>query len=1072
MSQVCAKCGEPNLPQRSRFCLSCGAPCDLPQEPPSPGLGLGPYTPAHLTREVLKSQSALEGERKEVTVLIADVARSLEMADALDPEDVHSVMDGFFAMAVEAIHAECGTLNQFRGDGFMALFGAPRARGDDPVRALRAALEVSARTRTYSARIQARFRLPIALRIGIHTGTVWVGSIGTDLRMDYTAEGSTVGLAARLEQAAAPGEILISEETARRAGQYFDLIDLGPRPLRGLRDLVRVYSLAGPGRFETRIDAERSRGLTPFVGRGNELSLLVDAQARAAAGRTVLVEICGEAGIGKSRLVLEHRAGESARLQCLELSCRETNAKRAFAPVLDCLERWPESLPDPGEAQRLARILANPSANLTMQRAQVIDALHGLFVRAARSTRLLLTVDDLQWMDPSTRLWLDALLARTPSAPLLVLATARPEHESRWPDDAQVESIELAPLRVSEAKALAHQIVAGLPDENTFIALAVQRGGGNPLFVEEVSRSLRDGSEELRRSARFEMALRGAAVRVPETLQGVIAARIDALPEPEKRLLEAMSVVGLPVGLDLLRAIEPAAEGDAARMLEDLCGRGLLCVDRTKAYDFRHGLVREVACGQILRSRRQALHRSCAEALASLPDSESPPISSRIGTHYDLAGEPARALPYLSRAGETYLQLCAGIEATAHLQRAWELVQESCVEDAATRAAVGLSLVSAFNLVDRTGEAAAVLETLQGQGLDEPDRLRLGSTYIEGGWISYTSRNQFERAVTLVERGVALVKNLPEGRAIEGRGHAYLTRLYQLDGEVSRSLGAARRLHELATAAGDRCGRAYALANLAATHCDGGDIELAAQTMDNALVIAQESENELSIGLCLAFQAKVWVFRGDAERALAAADSAWKASERAGQVAGQYIAATWRAYAYLLRDEPVKAAAEFDRLAFLNASWPTTFDLRARGRLELGRAGEAVELARACLALQPPRLVRVRALCTLGRAIATSEMGAVDQAEAALCEAVSLCDALGLRPQLAEAHLALFEVCVLRGERDRAAYFAMRAEHVFESCGMRVHARRAAEQGACIADPSDPSRALGDVPPEDQCHSA
>ena len=1055
MSQVCPKCGEPDLPERSRFCLACGAPCDLREE--TRGSGFGPYTPRHLAREVLKSQAALEGERKEVTVLLADVARSLEMAEALDPEDVHSIMDGFFAMAVEAVHRQCGTLNQFRGDGFMALFGAPRARGEDAVRALRTALEVRERTRTYSQRIQARFRLPIALRMGVHTGTVWVGSIGTDLRMDYTAEGSTVGLAARLEQAAEPGEILISEETARRAGQYFDLADLGLRPLRGLRDLVRVYALKGLGRFGTRFEAERSRGLTPFVGRRHELSRLLDAQARAVAGQTVLVEIRGEAGIGKSRLVLEHRAAESAGAQCLEIACRETNAKRAFAPLLDCLERWPEGLPDPGEAARLAGILSNPSAaKATMQRAQVIDALHALVARATKSAPLLLTVDDLQWMDPSTRMCLDALLTRTPSLPLLVLATARPEHEARWPEGASVESIELAPLPIGEAQALARHIVAGLPDERAFIALAVQRGGGNPLFVEEVSRSLQEGSEELRRAARIEMALREQAVRVPETLHGVIAARVDALPEAGKRLLEAMSVVGLPVGLDLLRTIEPA-EGDAAGMLEALCAQGLLCIDRSDAYDFRHGLVRDVAYGQILRSRRRALHRSCAEALTSRSGSESPALASRIGTHYDLAGEPERGLPYLVQAGETYLQLFAGIESTAHLQRAWELVQECCTDDAATRARVGLSLVSAFNLVDRTGEAAAVLEALQGQGLDESDRLRLGSAYVEGGWISYTSRNQFERAVTLVERGVDLLKDVPGALAIEGRGYAYLARLYQLNGEVSQSLRAAHRVLEIATGAGDRCGRAWGLANLAAAYCEGGDLERAAKALDEAVTIARESENDLTIGLCLAFQTKICVFQGDAEGALAAADLAWKASESAGQVGGQYTAAMWRGHAYLLRDEPLRAAAEFDRLAVLDARWPSTLEARARGQLELGRPAGAVELARACLEQNPPRLIRVRALCTLGRAIAASEPGTADQAEAALSESVSLCDALGLRPHLAEAHLALFEVCAQRGERDRALYFAKRAQEGFEACGMRVHALRAAEQAARIGDTSGQS---------------
>jgi tetratricopeptide (TPR) repeat protein len=920
------------------------------------------------------------------------------------------------------------------------------------VRALRAALEVRARTQAYSEGIQARFRLPIALRMGVHTGTVWVGSIGTDLRMDYTAEGPTVGLAARLENAAQPGEILISEETARRVRPYFRLADLGPRSLRGLRDPVRVYSLTGRGRFETRMDAERSRGLTPFVGRRGELVRLVDAAARAAKGRTHLVEIRGEAGIGKSRLVLEHRSGRSAGQHCLELRCREADAKRAFAPLLDCLEHWPEDLPDPGEAAELAEMLAHPSVTPTLHRAQVIDALRALFVRAASETRLLLTVDDLQWMDPSTRLWLEALLVREPSAPLLVLATARSEHESVWPGGAEVELIELAPLAPSEAHALARHIVRGLSDEASFAALAVQRGGGNPLFVEEVSRSLRDGPEALRQAARLEMALRGTEVRVPETLQGVIAARVDALPEPGKRLLEVLSVAGVPVGLDLLCAIEPLAKEDTPRILEDLCARGLLCVDPSESYDFRHGLVREVAYRQILRSRRRALHRSCAEALVTVEDSGRPRVSSRIGTHYDLAGDPAHALPYLFRAGETYLRIHAGTEATTHLQRAWELVRESRVEDAPARAAIGLSLVSALNLVDRAGEAAAVLEALQVHGLDETDRLRLASAYIEGGWISYASRNQFERAVKLVERGVALVEGIPEARAIAGRGYAYLLRLYQLDGEVSRSLAAGRSLLEVATAAGDRCGRAYALANLAATHCDAGDIDRAGETMEDALRIAQESESDLTLGLCLGLQAKVWVFRGDPDRAIAAADQAAKASDRAGQVGGQYIALTWRGHAYLLLDEPARAAAEFDRLALLNASWPSTFDFQARGRLELGRAREAVELARACLALEPPRLMRARALCTLGRALAASEPGGMEQAEAALGEAVSLCDALGIRPQLAQTHLALSEVCLLRGERERALYFASRAEQGFASCGMHLHARRAGEQAARSGD--------------------
>ena len=214
LSDDCPTCGGCDLPVGSRFCPFCGS-------------RLGAYTPEHLTREVLDKRDTLRGERKEVTVLFADVVDSLAMAAALDPEDVHALMDGFFALSLEAIHLERGTINQFRGDGFMALFGAPQAQGEDAARALRAALEIRSRAESYSESIRARYGFPLALRMGVNTGHVWVGSIGGQLRKDYTAEGPAVGLAARLQGDATPGQILVGEETVRRCGEYFEFVDQG-----------------------------------------------------------------------------------------------------------------------------------------------------------------------------------------------------------------------------------------------------------------------------------------------------------------------------------------------------------------------------------------------------------------------------------------------------------------------------------------------------------------------------------------------------------------------------------------------------------------------------------------------------------------------------------------------------------------------------------------------------------------------------------------------------------------------------------------------------------------------------
>ncbi len=1045
---TCTRCGEADLPERSAYCLRCGAALAQAGAPAQGAGGEGPppYTPPHL-EAVLRQPAAALGERKEVTVVIADVAGSLAMADALDPEDVHAIMNELFALATNAVHAAGGTIDQFRGDGFMALFGAPRAQGDDAVRALRAALAVRSGAEEHERRVQERFGVPLTLRMGVNTGTVWVGSIGTDLRLDYTAEGTTVGVAARLEQAAGAGEVLVSEETVKRTAPYFDFEPRGPIQVRGLKEAVTAFALRGPGAFEGRLDAERSRGLTPFVGREAELRRLAAAQARAAQNVVVWAGLVGEPGIGKSRLALEHAARQAGVALPLELRCHETNANRAFAPWAERLASWPLDTPAAAEIAALQRMLDHAPGPGAPDRGAVVTALCGMITELAAKQPVLLVVEDLHWIDPSSRLVLEALLLRGFASPILLLATSRSPFGSSLPDAACVLRLELGPLERADAEGIAHGILRGVPESGALSGLAVARAGGNPLFLEEVSRALRDGPPALRRSAQLEMSLRQASVRVPETLHGVVAARVDALPDRAKRLLEAVAVSALPFGPDLARELAPEAgdePGDGvSALLDDLTSRGLLARTPDGAFDFRHGVVREVAYRQILRARRRQLHRRCADTLRLCEDAASPGVSSRIGTHYDLAGEPALAIEHLTRAGDAYLGMLATPEAAAHLQRAWELLQGDASADPMLRASVGVLLASALNLLDRAGESAAVLEQFETSDLGPADSARVASACIESGWVSYASRNEWARGVALIERGLALLDDGPESRRMECQGHTYLLRLHQIDGGIGRSLASADRVLELTQAAGDRFGRAYALANLAATHCDAGNLDEAGVRIDQALAIAHESENELAIGFTQTFLAKVEVFRGAVERAIEAAELAEAAGERIGQVSGQYLAVLWKGEAFLLAGDVARAAAEFEKLAAINATWPSTLDRRARGRLELGELREALDLAQRCLALTPPRLIRTRALWTYATALSLHEPGRAAEAEASLLEAVSICDTLGLRPQLAESHLGLAELALRRGERTAAEYFGRRAVDGFTACGMLVHAGRA-----------------------------
>ena len=451
MTRVCPSCQRAGLPDESCFCLACGAELSLDDGDRS--TPLEPYTPDHLAREVLTTRTARDGERKEVTILFVDIAGSLAMAEALDPEQIHAIMDGFFELGLDAVHAQRGTINQFRGDGFMALFGAPLAWGEDAARALRAALAIREATQEYSRSVEARFGIPIILRMGLHTGTVWVGSVGNELRRDYTAEGPTVGLAARLEQSASPGQILLTEETERRARPFFEFRDLGLERYRGVSRPVQVFELTGRGPYRDRFDAERAYGLSPFVGRAPEVAWLDQLVVRPAEPIGV-VEIRGEAGIGKSRLVHEYLSTRSATTATLLTQGREDDAHRAYAPWLELLRQWPPELPGGEEATRLAGSFGGDLTQVSGDCQNFAERLAELLATAVSERPVVLTIEDTHWIDPSSREVLELLSRRPSPGPLLLLTTARPDSGQEWSPQIRIERLELRPLEAAASEAL------------------------------------------------------------------------------------------------------------------------------------------------------------------------------------------------------------------------------------------------------------------------------------------------------------------------------------------------------------------------------------------------------------------------------------------------------------------------------------------------------------------------------------------------------------------------------------------------------------------------------------------
>lgn len=1044
MSGRCPACGRSGLPAGSAYCLACGAELEV-----RPG-GHGPsYTPLHLSRDVLVSRHAIEGERKEVTVLIGDVAGSLAMADALDPEDVHELMDGFFALVAEAVHREGGTINQYRGDGFMALFGAPRARGDDPARGLRAALALRDSAARYTEAVRARFGVRFALRMGVNTGFVWVGAIGGDLRRDYTAEGPTVGVAARLEALAEPGQILVGGETALHAARSFRLQALGAQEVRGLSEPVEIFELVAEDSAPSRFRGARGRGLLPLVGREGELERL-RARIPRSQGLEV-IEVRGEAGIGKSRLLHAFLERLPPGMTRLELHARESSSQRAFVPWLDLLRGgtgFGSPLPQAEAILRRCESEAWPQDGA----ADIEEAARAALEAAGSGDGAVVLVEDAQWLDPSSRRLIRSLAERPPAGAILIAAAVRGGSEAGsnedWGAPPGTERIQLGGLSPAAAHALAFSVLEGTSDPEDLAELAVRRGGGNPLFVEEVARALMGGTETLREAARLEAALHRSPVRVPTSLHGVVAARIDALPERAKRLIEAAAVIDYP--FDALLVEEVGEDEGVTEVLSGLVEEGLLHGLSGERFEFAHGILREVAYVQLVRRRREALHRGSARALEARPLARTAEGASRIGSHWDAAGEGARAAPYLIRAGKAYAALDAPGEGATHLRRALELLRGQRERDLDEEAGVALLLATCLGALDQTAEAAALLEGIDELSVGSGDRERYAMASIQSGWLRFMHHGDLPGGRRLIEKGLSAIDDVQDGYRAATLGHSYLGRMHSLDGSLAEALHHSRKVVELAAGRTDRMGEVMALYNQVFTLCDAGRLAEARLSAERALDLARGEDRSLLGGLANTAMAKVALFEGDAEGALGAARRGISGGTSAQQRGLLHTAEMLRGYAHIFAGEPRRAHEAFERMLEFDDGWPATLLHRARGFLEIGEFGEAICLAERCLGLEPPRMLRVRALGVLGLASGLMGDQTPELGESAVSESISLSDQLGLYPYLGEAHMFLAELVRIRGDAERAAYYAERAAATFDSCGMAAYAARARE----LAPPS------------------
>src|SRR5436309_14476229 len=918
----CQSCGHEN-PAGARFCNDCGAHLAAPTITPEPRS----YTPRHLVEKILASQSALRGERKLVTVLFADVVRSMELAERVDPEEWHRLLDRLFRILAGGVHRYEGTINQYTGDGIMALFGAPIAHEDHAQRACAAALDLARELGALAEDVRRESGLEFAVRMGLNSGEVVVGRIGDDLRMDYTAQGHVVGLAARMQQLAPPGGISVTEQTARLAAGFFDFLDRGEQGLKGASVPVRVFELRGPGQIRSRLESSRARGFSRFVGRERELALLERALSETQSGRPKVVLVTAEPGAGKSRLC--HEFVERARGVALHYARALSHGRMLPFHVMVALARSlfgvgeGASPSDIREAVRcgLGNAQADPIAldfwldllglsdhapapsglDPEARRTRLFRSLLELILARARSELTLLWVEDLHWLDPASEVALEMLTERllaTESAGsrILLLATTRPEYRPVW--SSRVEGLSLAPLALQGSRTLLDDWLGSDDALAPLRARIEARARGNPLFVEEMIRSLVERGVLRGERGAYGLAASIEEITLPETVQAVLASRIDRLADRDKDVLQAAAVVGRDVPIELLRAVVDLPAPELAASLERLSTAELLGAESPGELAFRHPLAQEVAYRTQLLDRRRGTHAAIARALLMIRGPAAATHAALLAHHFDEAGERLEAARWHEQAGRRVARSDPA-DGVRHCRRVTTLLaalpesRETLMLELTSRIALleigriaGIEEREARGLFD---EACAVAERLQ----DKAGHAFLLTSYgrlcgLAGDVGQYLACA--ERAMELAEGSDAVFEF--EMRAVLAPAQLAVGRLTPARATAERALTEVARVTGLreavrhSTAPGlCRVWWALASAHLGRT----AEAEAALEAL-----LAEESERELqALYGTHGFLCEVLRLRGDLPGALAHGRRAVELAEERGSVFSQVEAAAF-----------------------------------------------------------------------------------------------------------------------------------------------------------------------------------
>ena len=1075
----CVNCGT-QLPAGAKFCFECATPVSAPGSTPrfaSPES----YTPKHLAERILTSKSALEGERKQITVLFADLKGSMELLADRDPEEARKLLDPVLELMMEAVHRYEGTVNQVMGDGIMALFGAPIAHEDHAVRACYAALRMQTSIKRYAEEAQRTAGVAIQIRVGLNAGEVVVRSIGSDLHMDYTAVGQTTHLAARLEQMAMAGSILITGGALRLVEGYVEVRPLGAVPVKGIVEPVEIYELTGTGVARTRLQAATTRGLSRFVGRHAELGALRRALGNAGAGQGQLVGVVGEPGMGKSRLF--HQFTDSSGLEgwfVLASGAASYGKGTPYLPVIDLLKGYFQ-IEVRDDARRIREKVTGKILTLaetlqptlpaflslldvpvedahwqqldpSQRRQRTLDAVKRLLVRESQAQPLCLIVEDLHWIDAETQALLESLIESLPTARVLLLVNYRPEYQHGWGGKTFYTQITLDPLPPERAEELLGVLLGDDPSHVALKQLLIERAERNPLFLEESIRTLVETGVLVGERGAYRVARAVTNIPVPATVQAVLAARIDRLAPAEKRLLQAAAVIGKDVPFSILEAI--ATKEDLRPCIARLQAAEFLYETRLfpeLEYTFKHALTHDVAYASLLQERRRDLH---AEIMTTLEQLSTDRQAERVDqlAHHALRGEVwDKAVGYLRRAGAKATARSAYREAVSCLEQALQALGHLPRSHDTTAQAIDLrlDLRTALTPLGHYREILGLLREAEGLARDLHDDRRLGHVVAD---TCARLRNIGDHAGALAagRQACAIAAELRD-RDLQFEATYRLAQAHFAVGDFVHSVDLLRQaLSALGGGPRPEDSRvprylaAWPRAWLALSLASLGRFADAIARGEEAVRIADAADHPHSVIEARAALGRVYLDKGELERAIALFETGL-APSRAWNIWDSSVF-SFLGYAYVLAgrvdaglpllQEAVERGQSIDALGIGHAM---RLGRLGQGYLSAGRLDEARERTRQALDLataQKERASQAYALCLLGEISCHDESVEVGAAESCFRDALELAAELGMRPLVAHCHLGLGQLYRRADKREPTREHLTTATLMYREMGM------------------------------------